>query len=66
MDNDEPIVEGKRGRGRPRKTWKECVNKDLRDRSLLDVDPTDRLIRMSAVYANRLLPTPTRDHNAAV
>ena len=53
-------VEGKRGRGRPRKTWNECVRKDRKDRDLLDVDPKDRPVWRSAVYTSRLLHTPTK------
>ncbi len=59
-------VEGKKGRGRPLKTWKECVRKDRKDRDLLDVDPEDKPVWRSAVYASRLLPTRTRELNAAV
>ena len=58
-------VEGNRGRGRPRKTWDECVRKDRKDRDLLDVDPKDRPVWRSAVYASRLLHTPTRELDAA-
>ena len=61
----EMSVPGRRGRGRPRKTWRECVNKDMKDRGLLGVDPLARHIRRSAVYASRLLPTPQREITAA-
>ncbi len=53
-------VVGKRGRGRPRKTWDECVRKDRKDRDLLDVNPKDRPLWRSAVYASRPLHTPTK------
>ena len=46
-------------RGRPRKSWKECVSKDREDRDLLDLDPMDRPVWRSAVYASRLLYTPS-------
>ena len=36
-------VPGKRGRGRPRKTWAECVKTDIRDCGLSAVDPQDRV-----------------------
>ncbi len=58
-------VEGKRCRGRPRKTWNVCLRKDWRDCDLLDVDPKDRPVWRSAVYASRLMPTPTRELDAA-
>ncbi len=45
---------GSRGRGRPRKTWNECVKKN----SLSDADPGDRPVWRAAVNASRLLPTP--------
>ncbi len=35
------------------------------DCGLLDVDTTARLVSRSAVYASQLLPTPTRELNAA-
>ena len=36
-------VPGKRGRGRPRKTWAECVKTNIRDCGLSAVDPQDRV-----------------------
>ena len=51
-------VPGSRGRGRPRKTWNECVKKDILERGLSDADPGDRLVWRAAVNASRLLPTP--------
>ena len=47
------------GRGRPRKSWKECVSKDREDHDLLDLDPMDRPVWRSAIYASRLLYTPS-------
>ena len=51
-------VKGNGGRGRPRKSWNECVRRDRKDRGLLNVDPTDRPLWRSAIYASRLLSTP--------
>ena len=51
-------VKGNGGRGRPRKSWKECVRRDRKDRGMLNVDPTDRTLWRSAIYASRLLYTP--------
>ncbi len=63
---DELTVERKRCHVLPRKTWNEYVRKDRKDRrDLLDVDPEDRPVWRSAVYASGLLPTPTRKINAA-
>ncbi len=52
----EMAAEGKRDRGRPRKTWNDCVRNDRKDRDLLDVDPMDRPVWRSAVYARFPLP----------
>ena len=35
-------VEGGRGRGRPKKTWKQCVDKDRSKYGMLGVKPEDR------------------------
>ena len=55
-----------RGRGRPPKSWSECVEKDRKDRGMMGINPMDRPVWRSAIYANRLLPTPSREPNAAV
>ena len=36
-------VVGQRGRGRPRKTWKDTINNDLRRWKLLRADPANRM-----------------------
>ena len=54
----EVSVPGSRGRGRPRKTWRECVNGDIQECGLSDADPSDRAIWRAVVNASRLLPTP--------
>ncbi len=51
-------VPGSRGRGRPRKTRKECVKKDILERGLSDADLGDRLVKRAAVNAGQLLSTP--------
>ena len=49
---------GANRRGRPRKTWAECVRNDLDDLGLSAADTADRSAWRSAVRASRLLPTP--------
>ena len=51
-------VPGKRGRGRPRKTWAECVKTDIRDCGLSAVDPQDRVAWRAAVRLCRVGTTP--------
>ena len=52
------VVPGKRGRGRPRKTWAECVKTDIRDCGLSAVDPQDRVAWRAAVRLCRVGTTP--------
>ena len=52
------VVPGKRGRGRPRKTWAKCVNTDIRDCGLSAVDPQDRVAWRAAVRLCRVGTTP--------
>ncbi len=51
-------VPGSIGRGRPHKTWNECVKKDILERGLSDAESGDRLVWRAAVNTSRLLPTP--------
>ena len=51
-------VPGKRGRGRPRKIWAECVKTDIRDCGLSAVDPQDRVAWRAAVRLCRVGTTP--------
>jgi hypothetical protein len=51
-------VPGKKGRGRPRKTWEECVKKDILDCGLKTVDPLDRDAWRAAVRRCRVGTTP--------
>ena len=37
------VVPGEKTRGRPKKTWYECVKGDIRRRGLEKVDPLDRV-----------------------
>ena len=55
----------RRGRGRPRKTWMECVSKDLLQCNLTGVSPLDRVAWKAGVQASRLLPTPVSGTPAA-
>ena len=49
-------VEGKRGRGRGRKTWLECVNASMKDMELKASDAQDRALWKRRLLGNR----PTR------
>ena len=58
---------GHRGRGRPRKTWSECVRADLKRLSLDNVDPHNRAAWRAGVRkSGHLLPTPISGNPAAV
>src|SRR5664279_486995 len=46
-------VEGKRGRGRDRKTWKECVANDLKKLMLKQEDAQDRAVWRNGILGNR-------------
>ena len=48
---------GARGRGRPRKTWTECVVYDLNTYNLNDVDPHDRETWRKRMKDSLVLPT---------
>ena len=52
------LVPGKRGLGRPRKTWAECVKTDIHDCGLSAVDPLDRVAGRAAVRLCRVGTTP--------
>ena len=55
-----------RGRGRPRKTWSECVRSDRRSWNLDRTDPHNRTEwRLGVKNAGRLLPTPVPGTPAA-
>ena len=51
-------VEEEGRRGRPLKTWMECVNNDITTCKLESVDPLDRVKWRKAVKDSLLLPTP--------
>ena len=51
-------IAGKRDRGRPYKTWSECVRKDLDAFKLKRSDAQDRVGWRSSVNNSRLEPTP--------
>ena len=48
----------RRGPGRPRKTWKECVKADMAKVNLSTVDPGDRDAWRAGVRRSLVLPTP--------
>ena len=58
-------VPGTRGRGRPRKTWTECVVHDLQTHNLNDVDPHDKKKWRKQIKDSLVLPTPDSGTTAA-
>src|SRR3989442_7590946 len=46
------VVVGGAGKGRPRKTWMECVNKDVRDCGLERGDAQDRPLWSRSIVGN--------------
>ena len=44
--------------GRPRKTWKQCVDSDMKASKLKDADTLDRVKWRKTVKDSLLLPTP--------
>ena len=51
-------IDGRRGLGRPRKTWSECVKEDLAAFKLKPCDAQDRAGWRSSVKNSKLEPTP--------
>ena len=52
-------VQGARGRGRPKKTWWDCVRADIDICGLGGIDPLDREAwRFGVGRTSHLLPTP--------
>ena len=52
-------VPGRKGPGRPKKTWEECVKQDLKVCGLSEAGTQDRLSWKSAVKNSRQEPTPS-------
>ena len=52
-------VPGRKGPGRPKKTWEECVKQDLKVCSLSEAGSQDRLSWRSSVKNSRQEPTPS-------
>ena len=52
-------VSGRKGPGRPKKTWEECVNQDLKVSGLSEAGTQDRLLWRSSVKNSRQEPTPS-------
>ncbi|CAH1266837.1 RANGAP1 [Branchiostoma lanceolatum] len=66
-ENQSPLkLPGNRGRGRPKKSWIECVKKDIKECGLTNVDLLDRVAWKRCVKTGRLLPTPASGNPAAV
>jgi hypothetical protein len=58
-------VPGNRDRGRPRKTWSECVRNDVKECNLSKYDPLDRDAWRKAIKFCQVLPTPDPGTTAA-
>ena len=52
-------VPGRKGPGRPKKTWEECVKQDLKVCGLSEAATQDRLLWRSSVKNSRQEPTPS-------
>ena len=52
-------VPGRKGPGRPKKTWEECVKQDLKVCGLSEAGTRDRLSWRSSVKNSRQEPTPS-------
>ena len=52
-------VPGRKGPGRPKKTWEECVKQDLKVCGLSEAGTQDRLSWRSSVKNSRQEPTPS-------
>ena len=50
---------GKRGRGRGRKTWRECVVGDMKDLGLQERDVQDRVVWRGLIRGNRVTRAST-------
>ena len=50
-------VPGRKGRGRPKKTWAQCTKLDMRECGLTDVDPHDRLLWRKGTRLRLVPPT---------
>ena len=59
------VIPGIRGRGRPRKTWLECVRKDVSECGLSGIDPQDRVAWRAGVRRCLVLPTPSNGTSPA-
>ena len=59
------VIPGPRGRGRPRKTWSECVKNDLSEHNLIDVNPLDRENWRRKIKDSLVLPTLVAGRTAA-
>ena len=55
-------VEGRRGRGRPKKTWEECLKKDVKE-CMKGMDPADRDGWRAGVRKSCLVPTSSNENN---
>src|SRR6056300_1728659 len=59
-------VSGKRGRGRPRKSWFECVRNDLRECNMSSTNSLDRVAWRAGIRQSQVSPTPDSGRPAAL
>ena len=52
-----------RGRGRPRKTWRECVEEDISKLKLSVEDPLDRVVWRSGILGYRIIRAVARKND---
>ena len=46
------LINGNRGRGRPKKTWADCVKEDEKKWRMAETDPSDRDLWRKALFEN--------------
>ena len=52
-----------RGRGRPRKTWRQCVDEDMAKLNLSVMDTHDREVCRNGILGNRLTRAVARKND---
>ena len=52
-----------RGRGRPRKTWRECIEEDMSNLKLSVEDTQDRVVWRNGILGNRLTRAVARKND---
>ena len=52
------LLPGPRGKGKPRKTWSECIKTGISECGLTGIDPQDRDVWRTSVWFSLVLQTP--------